>query len=59
MEEENSNKPKVSKSFLYSVMLGMLLFGTAGTINGKYLDEATSPKVPVEEGCYNFSHPYF
>jgi drug/metabolite transporter (DMT)-like permease len=40
-------------------MLGMLLFGTAGTINGKYLDEATSPKIPKEEGCYNFSHPYF
>jgi hypothetical protein len=58
MEEENSSK-KVSKLFLYNVMLGMLLFGTAGTINGKYLDEATSPKIPTDEGCYNFSHPYF
>lgn len=61
-------KPKVTKSFLYSIMLAMLLTGTANTIVGKYIDLQIAPKViypanspqnpenyPV---CYPFLHPY-
>ena len=32
------DKPVVSNAFTYSIMGGMLLFGTANTIIGKYLD---------------------
>jgi len=31
-------KPEVSKVFLYSVMGGMLITGTANTLIGKYVD---------------------
>lgn len=51
-------KPKVSKAFLYSVMLGMLATGTANTIVGKYLDLSKAPKESPAGGCYYFIHPY-
>ena len=51
-------KPKVTNVFLYSIMLGMLLTGTANTIVGKYLDLTKAPKIPESEGCYLFTHPY-
>jgi hypothetical protein len=50
-------KPKVSKIFLYGIMAGMLTFGTANTLIGKYLDTAKAPKYSPD-GCYNFAHPY-
>jgi hypothetical protein len=37
------DKPKISKVFLYSIMGGMLAFGTANTLIGKYLDNSKSP----------------
>lgn len=54
-----SAKPQVSKLFLYSVMGGMLLTGTANTIVGKYMDLTKAPKdFPEAQGCYYFIHPY-
>jgi hypothetical protein len=50
-------KPKVSKIFLYGIMGGMLTFGTANTLIGKYLDTSKAPKYSPD-GCYNFAHPY-
>lgn len=56
-------KPKVSNTFLYSIMMGMLLTGTMNTIVGKYLDLQLAPsgnfiRENGEEGCYLFTHPY-
>ncbi len=52
-------KPKVSKIFLYGIMGGMLAFGTANTLVGKYLDTSKAPKESGEpDKCYNFAHPY-
>ena len=58
-----SEKPKVSNVFLYSIMMGMLLSGTANTLVGKYLDNSEAPKgkdYPRGDttGCYLFTHPY-
>ena len=60
------DKPKVSKVFLYSIMGGMLAFGTANTLIGKYLDNSKSPKSPnsvlprplSSTQCYLFTHPF-
>lgn len=52
-------KPEVSKVFLYSIMMGMLVFGTANTIFGKYIDIQQAPAESNVPGrCFNFSHPY-
>lgn len=53
-----SKKPKATKIFLYSIMIGFMVVGTAGKLINKYLDNMTAPKLPPGEGCYNFSHPY-
>ena len=58
-----SERPKVSNLFLYSIMLGMLLSGTANTLVSKYLDDSNAPKAKVPwtdgtERCYLFTHPY-
>ena len=56
------NKPEISKVFLYCIMGGMLCFGTANTLIGKYLDLSQGPKEggpnPAAGYCYYFVHPY-
>ena len=47
-----SSKPDVSKCFLYSVMLGMLLTGSANTLIQKYQND-------TEALGHLFTHPYF
>jgi drug/metabolite transporter (DMT)-like permease len=52
-------KPEVSKVFLYSIMSGMLITGTANTLIGKYVDIQQAPAESGIEGrCFNFTHPY-
>lgn len=53
-------KPQASNLFVYMVMLGMLTFGTANTIVGKYLDTEQAPQESGVAGrCFYFTHPYF
>ena len=49
-------KPVVTNLFLYSIMSGLIVVGTAGTIIGKYLDLTAAPR--SANGCYYFTHPY-
>jgi hypothetical protein len=49
-------KPVVTNLFLYSIMGGLIVVGTAGTIIGKYLDLTAAPS--SDSGCYYFAHPY-
>jgi hypothetical protein len=52
-------KPEVSKVFLYSIMCGMLITGTANTLVGKYVDIQVAPADSGIEGrCFYFTHPY-
>ena len=63
-------KPQVTKTFLYSIMLGMLCTGTANTIVGKYIDLQIAPKRIFYPGepdnpypydypvCFPYLHPY-
>ena len=56
MQDDNPDagpaKPKTSNVFLYSVMLGMLLTGSANTLIQKYQNDT------ISKGNY-FTHPYF
>ena len=55
MLEENpdaAGPAKKSNVFLYSVMLGMLLTGSANTLIQKYQNDT------ISKGNY-FTHPYF
>jgi hypothetical protein len=53
MSTDLSNKPKIPQWALYTIMGGMLVFGTANTLILKVQDETNSPT----EG-YPFIHPY-
>ena len=48
----SDEKPKTTKCFLYSIMLGMLLTGSANTLIQKYQNDESS------DGNL-FTHPYF
>lgn len=53
MSTDLSNKPKIPQWALYTIMGGMLVFGTANTLILKVQDETNSPT----KG-YPFIHPY-
>ena len=54
MSTDLKNKPKIPAWALYTIVGGMLVFGTANTLILKVQDETNSPKGE----SYPFIHPY-
>lgn len=54
----NDDKDEISKALLYTIMILMMLFGTANTIVMKYQDDFVVGENP--DGSERvFTHPYF
>jgi hypothetical protein len=53
MSTDLKNKPKIPQWALYTIMGGMLVFGTANTLILKVQDQTESPGAG-----YPFIHPY-